>query len=68
MKALEIRPEEVQGMISILGLRNSAEEKIAGTPKETYTGGRGWRMAVILMATIISAPSLRAALRDGSDD
>lgn len=42
-----------------------AEDKIAGTPKEVYTNGRGWRMAVILNGTVISKPSLRAALRDG---
>jgi SecD/SecF fusion protein len=42
-----------------------AEDKIAGTPKETYTHGRGWRMAVILNGAVVSKPSLRAALRDG---
>lgn len=42
-----------------------AEDKIGGTPKEAYTDGRGWRMAVILNGTVISKPSLRAALRDG---
>lgn len=42
-----------------------AEDRIAGTPKEAYTNGRGWRMAVILNGTIISKPSLRAALREG---
>lgn len=42
-----------------------AEDKIAGTPKEVYTNGRGWRMAVILNGSVISKPSLRAALRDG---
>lgn len=42
-----------------------AEDKIAGTPKEVYTNGHGWRMAVILNGTVISHPSLRAALRDG---
>lgn len=42
-----------------------AEDKIAGTPKEVYTNGRGWRMAVILNGTVISKPSLRAALREG---
>lgn len=42
-----------------------AEEKIAGTPREAYTHGRGWRMAVILNDTIISSPSLRAALDTG---
>ena len=42
-----------------------AEDKIAGTPKEVYTAGHGWRMAVILNDTIITKPHLRAALRDG---
>lgn len=42
-----------------------AEDKIGGTQKETYTNGRGWRMAVILNGTVISKPSLRAALREG---
>jgi len=41
-----------------------AEDKIAGTQKETYTQGRGWRMAVILNGSIITKPGLRAALRD----
>lgn len=43
-----------------------AEDKIVGTPKEAYSHGRGWRMAVILNGTIISAPSLRAPLRDSA--
>lgn len=42
-----------------------AEDKITGTPKETYSNGRGWRMAVILNGSVISKPALRAALRDG---
>lgn len=42
-----------------------AEDKIAGTPKEAYSQGRGWRMAVILNDRIVSSPLLRAALRDG---
>lgn len=42
-----------------------AEDKIAGTPKEAYSHGRGWRMAVILNGSIITAPTLNAALRDG---
>jgi SecD/SecF fusion protein len=41
-----------------------SEEKIAGTPKEAYSHGKGWRMAVILNGTIISAPTLGAALSD----
>lgn len=43
-----------------------AEEKIVGTPKEAYSHGRGWRMAVVLNGTVISAPSLRAPLRDSA--
>lgn len=43
-----------------------AEEKIAGTPKETFSQGRGWRMAVILNGTIISAPTLNAPLRESA--
>ncbi len=42
-----------------------AEDKIAGTQLETYTNGTGWRMAVILNGSVITKPSLRAALRDG---
>jgi SecD/SecF fusion protein len=41
-----------------------AEDKISGTPKEAYTQGRGWKMAVILNGSVVSKPSLRAALRD----
>lgn len=43
-----------------------AEDKILGTPKESYSQGHGWRMAVILNDNIISKPSLKAALRDGA--
>jgi len=43
-----------------------AEDVIAGTPKEAYSHGRGWRMAVVLNGSIISKPVLRAALRDGA--
>lgn len=42
-----------------------AEDRIAGTPKEAYSQGQGWRMAVILNGSIVTAPSLNAALRDG---
>ena len=42
-----------------------AQEKIAGTAKEKYSHGRGWRMAVILNGQVVSAPTLRGALRDG---
>lgn len=43
-----------------------SEDRIIGTPKETYSQGHGWRMAVVLNDTIISKPTLRAALRDGA--
>lgn len=43
-----------------------SEDKIIGTPKEEYSQGRGWRMAVILNDQVISSPALRAALRDGA--
>lgn len=42
-----------------------AEDKIVGTSKESYSNGKGWRMAVILNGSIITSPTLNAALRDG---
>jgi len=42
-----------------------AQDKISGTPKEAYSQGRGWRMAVILNGAIISTPTLQAALKEG---
>ncbi len=45
---------------------NFAEDRIAGTPKESYSKGRGWRMAVVLNGKIISKPNLRSALSDGA--
>ncbi|MBS0635081.1 MAG: protein translocase subunit SecD [Verrucomicrobia bacterium] len=41
-----------------------SEEAIVGTPKDAFTQGRGWRLAVILNGQVISAPSLNASLRD----
>lgn len=41
-----------------------AQDRIAGTSKEAYTPGRGWRMAVVLNGTIISKPELKASIRD----
>lgn len=41
-----------------------SEEKIVGTPKESYSKGNGWRMAVILNGQVISSPTLNASLRD----
>jgi SecD/SecF fusion protein len=43
-----------------------AEDQIVGTPKESYTQGNGWRMAVILNGTVISKPSLNATLSDSA--
>ena len=43
-----------------------AKEKITGTPVETYSNGRGWRMAVVLNGSIISAPTLDSALKDSA--
>lgn len=43
-----------------------SEDKIAGTLKEAYSHGRGWRMAVILNGQIITKPALKAALRDAA--
>lgn len=43
-----------------------SKEKIAGTPLEAYSNGRGWRMAVILNGSVITAPTLDSALRDSA--
>jgi SecD/SecF fusion protein len=42
-----------------------AADRVAGTPKEMYNQGNGWRMAVILNGKVVTSPVLRAALRDG---
>jgi len=42
-----------------------AKDQIAGTPKAVYSNGNGWRLAVVLNGTVISNPTLNAALRDG---
>lgn len=41
-----------------------SKEKIQGTQKEQYSGGNGWRMAVILNDQIITSPNLQGALND----
>jgi SecD/SecF fusion protein len=43
-----------------------SEEGIQGTPREQYSHGRGWRMAVILNGTVVNAPALSSALRDSA--
>lgn len=42
-----------------------SEEKIIGTPKESISKGRGWRMAVILNGQVVSDPILKAPLKTG---
>jgi SecD/SecF fusion protein len=41
-----------------------SKEKIEGTVLEKYSRNKGWRMAVVLNDTVISAPVLESALRD----
>lgn len=43
-----------------------SEEKVVGTLREQYSKGQGWRMAVILNGTVISAPTLSSPLRDNA--
>jgi len=41
-----------------------SKEKVASTPLGIMTNGRGWRMAVILNGSVISAPAIESGLRD----
>lgn len=43
-----------------------SKERIIGTSNEAYSRGQGWRMAVVLNDTVISAPTLSSALRDSA--
>ncbi|HSX12615.1 MAG TPA: protein translocase subunit SecD [Rhabdochlamydiaceae bacterium] len=43
-----------------------SKEKIAGTANATFSRGQGWRMAVILNGSVISSPTLDAALKDSA--
>ena len=43
-----------------------SKENVLGTPFETYSQGRGWRMAVVLNDTVISSPTLDSALKDSA--
>ncbi|MGB7978653.1 MAG: protein translocase subunit SecD [Chlamydiales bacterium] len=43
-----------------------SKEKAVGTRLEEYSRGHGWRMAVILNDTVISAPTLDAVIRDSA--
>jgi len=40
-----------------------SKESIAGTPSESYSRGRGWRMAVLLNDSVISSPTLDSPLQ-----
>ncbi len=43
-----------------------SKETVAGSSLDEYTRGRGWRMAVILNGSVISAPTLDAVIRDSA--
>ncbi len=43
-----------------------SKERVSGTALEDFSKGRGWRMAVILNDTVISAPTLDGVLRDSA--
>lgn len=42
-----------------------SKDKIAGTPNATFSSNEGWRMAVILNGTIITAPTLSYPIKEG---
>lgn len=43
-----------------------SKEKVLGTTLEEYSRGNGWRMAVILNGSVISAPTLDGVIRDSA--
>lgn len=43
-----------------------SESKIAGTPLENFSRGKGWRMAVVLNDSVISCPALHEPIRDSA--
>lgn len=43
-----------------------SKENVVGSPNESYSHGRGWRMAVVLNDTVINAPTLDSSLRDSA--
>jgi len=43
-----------------------SKEKVLGSPLETVSRGRGWRMAVLLNDLVISAPTLDSGLKDSA--
>ncbi|MDN3507167.1 MAG: protein translocase subunit SecD [Simkaniaceae bacterium] len=42
-----------------------SKDKIAGTPNASYSSGEGWRMAVLLNGTVITAPTLNYPIKEG---
>ena len=43
-----------------------SKDSVSSSPNGFYSKGRGWRMAVVLNGSIISAPTLDSALRDNA--
>ncbi len=43
-----------------------AQEKIIGSELDQYSHGSGWRMAIVLNDSVISAPPLKSAIRSGA--
>lgn len=43
-----------------------AKDRVLGTALEDFAKGRGWRMAVLLNDTVISAPTLDAVIKDSA--
>jgi len=43
-----------------------SKDKVLGSSLENFSRGRGWRMAVLLNDSIISAPTLESGLRDSA--
>lgn len=43
-----------------------SKDKIPGTSYEAFSNGHGWRMAVILNESVINAPTLQMAIKDGA--
>ncbi len=43
-----------------------SKERVLGSPLENFSRGRGWRMAVLLNDSIISAPTLDSGLRESA--
>jgi SecD/SecF fusion protein len=42
-----------------------SKDKITGTPNALFSSNQGWRMAVVLNETIITAPTLTASIKEG---